>query len=97
MQNARALEALSRRHLLQQPSNLGLQRLQLGINLLQRARRDVAVEIAVEVDLIADTANLAIAGVAVALIHPGIGHEGRDLARDVVLPILLERHQLVIA
>jgi hypothetical protein len=74
----------SLRHLAQQSHDLPLHLLQLGVDLSQRTRRHVLVEVAVEVDLVADDADLAVLAVTLALVDPGIGYVGCDLTGEVV-------------
>src|SRR5262245_52479839 len=79
----------SLRHLLQQPHDLLLRLLQLRVDLFQRPRRRVLVEVAVEVDLVAYF--------VLATVHPGVGYMGPYLALEVGDDVVLERHVLEVA
>jgi hypothetical protein len=63
-ESGQAYRARSSRHFLQQGGNLALQMLQLLIDHGNWARRDVFVEIAIEVDLVAYTSDFAVLLVA---------------------------------
>src|SRR5690606_8135850 len=51
-----------------------------GLDLLERSRRLVAIEVAVEVDLVADDAHMAVTLVPLAGVDPRVGDVGPDLA-----------------
>src|SRR3972149_8923598 len=55
-----------------------------GLNFFERAGRRVAVEVAVEVDLVADKADAAVLWIDPAGIGPGVRHGGFDLTVEKV-------------
>src|SRR5690554_2880714 len=71
--------------------------LEVGVDLLQRARRREPVEVPVEGDLEADDADAAVQRVALLLVDPGVGDVGLHLALEVVEHRLIQRHVLVVA
>src|SRR3972149_4366872 len=82
------------RYLGQHPQDVLLDPPDLSLDLLQRARRRVAVEVAVEVDLVTDEADLAVFGVALGCVEPGVGDVRPDLAIEECLDALGQRHAL---
>src|SRR5579884_757279 len=79
----------SRRHLPQQPQNLLFRPLQIRVNLFERARRRVFIEVPVEVDLVA---NLILRAV-----HPSIWNVRFQFALEIGINVLFERDILEIA
>src|SRR5688572_24090616 len=67
------LRRISSRHLGQHLQNVLLDVSNIGLDLLERARRGVAVEVAVEVDLVADETDFTILLVVLGCIDPGVG------------------------
>ena len=63
--------------------------LQICVNLFQRARRRVLIEMAVEVDLVADF--------VLATVHPSVGHMRPHLALEIGVDVVLKWHILEIA
>src|SRR4029453_2403552 len=61
------------RHFGGHPDDVRLDGADVGLDLLQRAGWGVAVEVAVEVDLVSDDADLAIPLVAPGRVDPGVG------------------------
>ena len=84
----------SPRHLGEHPQDVLLDAPDVGLNLLQRARRSVAIEIAVEIDLVADDPDLAIFFIALRSINPRVRDVRPDLAIEEGLDALGERHAL---
>ena len=70
------------RHVLQHLQDVFLDGLDVGFDLLERPGWNVAVEVAVEVDLVADVTDQAVLAVAPGGVDPGIGHMGLDLALE---------------
>ena len=60
-------------HLPQQGHDFGADGVEVGVDFFQRARRLVLVEVAVERDFVADDADFAVLGVALAGVDPGVG------------------------
>src|SRR5690606_27100103 len=69
------------RHLCQHSHDVALNGPDLSFDLLEGARRLVAVEVAIEVDLVADDADAAVLRVALPGVDPGVGHVGQHLDR----------------
>src|SRR5579864_7586646 len=82
------------RHLGQHPPDVLLDPPDLALDLLQRARRRVAVEVAIEVDLVADKADLPVFGVALGCVDPGVGNVGPDFTFEEGFDALREWHAL---
>src|SRR5205814_2002382 len=76
----------SRCDLLEHHEDFAFEFLDVGLDDLQRARRLVTVEVAVEWDFVS---NLSLGGV-----NPRVGHVGEHLALEVFFDALLERHSL---
>src|SRR5713226_7089630 len=93
--------AVKCRHLLSQrwapgdfpehPNDVRLDTADVCLDLLQRARRLVAVEVAVEVDLVANKSDLALLRIALCRVDPGVGHVRPHLAVEEILDRLGER------
>jgi len=60
-------------NLLQHLHNLGAQLIQLSVDLLQRARWFILVEMSVERYLVADDADLLVSLIGLAVVDPGVG------------------------
>lgn len=71
--------------------------LDVNLDLLQRPRRRVLVEVAVEVDLVADAPDLVVLVVAFIGVDLGAGDVGRHLTLEESLDALRERHALGVA
>src|SRR5713226_8624225 len=84
-------------HLVQHGQDILLQELDIGFDFFQRARRLVLVEVAVEVDFVADSADFAISVVADGGVDPGIGDVGLNFALEKRPDIFIERHILGVA
>src|SRR5690606_13132034 len=74
----------SREHLLQHPLDLTFQLPDLRLDLFQRPQRSILVEVPSEWDLVTDLSP--------RLIDPRIRNKRPDLALEVLLDVLLERH-----
>lgn len=85
------------RHFTQQSNDILFNPPDVAIDLFQRARRVIPVDLAVEIDLVANDAHLPIPGVALGLVDPGIGEVGRDLSCEEGVHILRQRHALGVA
>ena len=68
------------RHAFQHLQNVRLDSLDIGFDLSERARRLIPIEIAVEVDLVADQADLPVPVIALRRVDPSIGNMRLDLA-----------------
>ena len=69
----------------------------VGLDLLQGARWGIAVEVAVEVDLVADEADLTVLRIPLRRVDPGVRDVRPDLAMEEFLDALGERHAFSIA
>ena len=79
-------------HLPQHRHNLRAQPIQIGVDGRQVARGIVFVEVAVEGDLVADAADLPVAGVTLAGVDPGIGHMGEHFTAEIGVDVFFERY-----
>ena len=70
------------RHILQHLQDVLLDGLDIDLDLLERPGRDVAAEVVVEVDFVADVADQAVLAIASRGVGPGIGQMGFDLALE---------------
>src|SRR5690606_8437862 len=68
------------RHLRQRRHEVGLDGADVGLDLLERAGRLIAVEVAVEVDLVADEADASVLRVPLRGVDPGVWHVRPNLA-----------------
>ena len=84
-------------HLRQQLHDLPAHLVQVRINLLQRPRRHVLVEVPVEGDLIADDAHQPVLRIGLGLVDPGIGYVGQHFTLEVIVDVFAQRHVLVVA
>jgi len=84
-------------HLGQHPHDVLLDLQDVGLDLFQWTRRGVALEVTIEVDLVADEAHLAILLVAPGLVDPGVRHMGLHLAIEERFDALVERNALGVA
>src|SRR5437764_7049765 len=89
--------ALAPRHFRQHANDVALDAADVGFDLFQRPRRLIAVEIAVEVDLVADETDLAIFRVTLAGVDPRVRDVGLHLALEERLDPFGEGHALGIA
>ena len=78
------LHNASRRYRFQQFGDFRLHLLQIRVDGFQRPGGLVLVEVAIEVDLVADDAHLAVLLVLLAPVNPGIRHMGRHFPLEVV-------------
>src|SRR6266540_6072430 len=85
------------RHLGQHPEDVPLDPTDVSLDLLQRAGWRVAVEVAVEVDLVAHDPDLAVFRVPPARVDPGVLHVRFHLALEEGLDALRERDVLSVA
>ena len=69
-----------------------LDRLDVGLGFRQRPRRPVLVEVAVEVDLVADDADLPVLRVTAVGVDPSVGNVGFHLALEEGLDALRQGH-----
>src|SRR3990172_9681031 len=81
-------------HLRKHTYNVLLNLANASLDLLQWAGRSVAVEVAIEVDLIADDADLAILLVALPGVDPSIGNVRPHLPLEECLDALRQWHAL---
>src|SRR6266508_5955376 len=100
MRRPRGIPRVSRsraRHLGQHPEDVPLDPTDVSLDLLQRAGWRVAVEVAVEVDLVAHDPDLAGLGVPPARVDPGVRDVRLHLALEESLDALRERDVLRVA
>src|SRR5216683_3841945 len=69
----------------------------VGLDLLERPRRGVAIEVAVEVDFVAHETDLPISRIALAGVDPGVRDVGLHLAIEEGLDTLREWHALCVS
>ena len=74
------IRVVSSGHLAQQFQDIAFEGFNVGFDFFQGARRLIRVEVAVEVDFVADFADLVIFVVANGGVYPGIGDCGLDFA-----------------
>src|SRR5262249_49318244 len=86
---SRGRGAASCRDFAKECDDLAFKRTNITLDLLERSRRFVAIEVPVERDLVADLDLLAV--------DPGVGDMWQDLAAEVILDALLQRHDLGVA
>ncbi len=84
-------KAASPHHLLEHIENVPLDLADVFVDFRDRARRLVGVEVAVEVDLVANLADALVLFVGEVRVDPGVRGVGQDFALEVIVDVGAER------